>query len=94
MEKTTHLHSEDWIEKLTIPTEELTPSEREELEAHVQVCPTCFHIRLENEMVDRIIQSLPGPDFPPGVGPKLSPRLTLERLKARRSQARDQNRLR
>jgi Zn-finger nucleic acid-binding protein len=64
-------HTESWIEKLTVPKEELQPSERSAISKHLAACPKCHRIVAENYQLDRLIQASPTPDFPPGLPPKL-----------------------
>src|SRR6266516_4388745 len=64
-------HSEDWLEKLTVPRDELSSSEREAIANHLAACPSCYSIVAENTRLARLIQDLPVPDFPSGLPSKL-----------------------
>jgi hypothetical protein len=71
MTESTFEHSEEWFEKLTHTIDELPPSERDAIAKHVASCPDCYRILADNTTLERFIQALPAPDFPPGLGPKL-----------------------
>src|SRR5713101_6452052 len=62
---------EEWIEKLTVPEQELSLSERDAIATHVAACPDCARIVAENALLKRFIQAIPVPATPPGLPPKL-----------------------
>ena len=62
---------EEWIEKLTIPEQELTLSERDAIAGHVAACPDCARIVAENTLLKRFIQAIPTPAMPSGLPPRL-----------------------
>jgi hypothetical protein len=68
----------DWLEQLSKPIGDLSPSERLELEAHLTSCPICSVIQLDYKMISNLIRSLPAPDFPPGLPPRLQQMLREE----------------
>lgn len=68
----------DWLEQLSKPIDDLSPSERLELEAHLVSCPTCSVIQIDYKMISDLIRSLPSPDFPPGLPPRLQQMLREE----------------
>lgn len=63
---------DEWSEKLNASSEDLSVSDRAAFEAHLKGCPACLLVRIDNQMISRLIRALPSPDF--GIG--LSPRLT------------------
>jgi hypothetical protein len=72
-------HSEDWIEKLTVPSYELSPSERAAIAVHTLSCPDCSRFLADRAQLEEFIdawpekptQDLPAPDFPKGLSPRL-----------------------
>lgn len=61
----------EWTEKLSKPIDDLSPSEREALEEHVASCPACSVAQIDDKMIGNLLRSLPAPDFPPGLPPRL-----------------------
>ncbi len=62
----------EWSEKLSKPIDDLSPSERAELEEHVASCPACSVAQIDYKMIgDLLRRSLPMPDFPPGLPSRL-----------------------
>ncbi len=72
MDKLTFNHySEEWIEKLTCPMEELSSSEREVIATHILICPDCHRIVTDFTALPWLLEALPTLDMPPGLPPKL-----------------------
>lgn len=72
----------DWLEQLAKPIGDLSSSERVELEAHVASCTSCRVRQLDYQMISDLIRSLPAPDFPPGLPPRLQQLLREEQESA------------
>lgn len=64
-------HSDEWMEKLTIPPAELPPAERAVVAAHLQTCPDCSRYVAGFYRLGNIFQALSAPDFPAGPSPRL-----------------------
>jgi hypothetical protein len=62
---------DDWPEKLAAPREDLTASDRVALEIHLASCPTCSLINIDDDMISKLIRTLPAPDFPSALPPRL-----------------------
>jgi Probable zinc-ribbon domain len=67
MTKPVYTSCDQWSEKLAMHREELSPSDRAELEAHLAVCSICTMVYTDFRMMHRLIQNLPIPDFPSGL---------------------------
>ena len=78
MSNSTFTSCHDWLEQLSKPVGDLSPSERSELEAHLISCPTCSVIQMDYKMIGDLIRSLPAPAFPPGLPPRLQQMLREE----------------
>ncbi len=68
----------DWLEMLAKPVGDLSPSESAALEAHVASCPACWLAQIDYRMISDLIRSLPEPNFPLGLPPRLQQLLRKE----------------
>lgn len=68
----------DWLEMLAKPVGDLSLSERVALEAHIAFCPACSLAQIDYRMISDLIRSLPEPDFPLGLPPRMQQLLHKE----------------
>jgi WD40 repeat protein len=54
-----------WAEKLALRPEDLSPADREALQAHLQHCPVCAAARADYELIDARLRALPDPVLKP-----------------------------
>ena len=67
----TFYHSEEWLEKLTCPLQELSTFEREAIAKHILVCSDCHRIVADFAVLPWLLEALPTTELPPGLPPKL-----------------------
>ncbi len=78
-----------WAEKLAaVHPEDLSPSERVELEAHVAKCSACATVRDEYRLMDARIRDFPAPQFLLNLSP---PPLKLGKAQDSPSECRETN---
>lgn len=64
-----------WAEKLALRREDLSPADREAVDAHVQTCPACEAAQADYHFLDSHLQALPPPALKP------LPRLSLQNFR-------------
>ncbi len=61
----------DCAEKLTAPSDDLSPEDRTTLEEHIAPCSAYSHLHAEDRRLSRLIRDLPAPKFSTGLPQKL-----------------------
>ena len=69
-----------WAEKLALRHEDLSPGDRDALEAHVRGCPACEATQADYRLLDARLRALPPPSMQPL--PRLFPALTAREERA------------
>ncbi|HEU5198374.1 MAG TPA: hypothetical protein VFU32_01985, partial [Ktedonobacterales bacterium] len=54
-----------WAEKLALRSEDLSPTELTELEAHIKICPACEAAQADYHFIDARLRALPPPTMQP-----------------------------
>src|SRR5436305_12707886 len=69
-----------WAEKLALRHEDLSPVDRDALEAHVRTCPACETTQADYRLLDARLRALPPPSMQPL--PRLFTSLTATEARA------------
>lgn len=72
MAKSNFKHTDEWFEQLIrYEHHELSESDSEAVRVHLETCPSCARTLLGDSILRSLLDTVPAPDFPPGLPPKL-----------------------